>query len=61
MMRATLPTPALPTDRERHAASCDALLLQLATASPAAVPALAAVYDVHAAACGRLPFTCDLA
>lgn len=44
-------------EADRHAASCDALAVQLATASPAAVPALVAVHDVHAAACGRILFS----
>ena len=47
----------MTADHARHDAACQ----HLATATPAAWPALIAVYDVHAAGCGREAFSLDLA
>ena len=49
------------TDHARHDAACQHLAELIATATPAAWPALVAVYDVHAAGCGREAFSLDLA
>ena len=51
----------MTADHARHDAACQHLAELIATATPAAWPALAAVYDVHAAGCGREAFSLELA